>query len=1058
MAIQAPIIVLPSGGADYTTDVSIQTLSGTTSSNSSQIKVNGSLEGVTYTPGETVWAWTGTLVDGLNTYSITAVEKITGLISPPVTINITLSVSSTIITVTSPTGVRLKRYQNKIQVITSKSPEPNVQGYNFYVSYQSGGVYNQYVKINSAIVNNDVGGASFYEDAITPVSETVNTVGELRITTTTDQVVRNYYYSVDFTLDIYNAMVQGGLLPNVGFNQSVNFYFVITSIVYDSILGQVTESTYSPELEGSPISITTGIQDLPARSQNDIIYTFNNELQASDAGIDMKPGTVMRDIVNPISEEQARIYVVQDFLARSLSVSALQDFDDANGDGISDPPNQSLQKKTLQIALYLTSADQVQQLIYNQFDKLAANVNVTRMAAQPATGIVIFYTQTAPIRDMQILEGAQVSSAGDIDQGIPAQPYQTLETKTLPYADRDAYYNSQTGRYEIEVAVQAVNSGSSGNTDAFTIRTINSGADTGFLVDNPNPVQFGTDIESNHDLASRIQLAFFADTGTEGGYAKTAIAVPGVHGVRVEKAGDSLMFRDYDDLRQEHIGGKVDIYIQGQKTKQVFDRIAFSFSSGTGDLTGEQFIIVSAVSFQFKTQNPMVTAHTPIFEVNRVYNATRGATYDLTGYQVIGNGDIIDLNETLLINATIGLSAADIILVDYKYRSSDIFILENQPVDSIVSVEGQLSGPLTPDNWELVKLQDPLEEGGSTIAHDGIRIKFANNLPLTEFQTITDEPHIMVQGVDEPLDYIGVDPQSVVVTSQDKSVVYVKDADYSMASGSQTEPTTIKIIDTGLINSGDTVLVSYVAIENFTIRYTINSLLGSVQTEVNKMKHACADAIVKEAILNAIDYNIVVIPKAGASNTEQLASKIQTAIANFVSQVGVGVAVTQSDVVEAVKSISDVDYVVLPFTKMVKADGSFIVRDDIGSPVFQIYNQGVATSYITTTSVLDYKTVDKGGPENMFRGVFENKIALILQTDPLDVSAGPGRAYIQADGKIIVSTKDGTLPDTKSYQVAYFVYGEMGSEDIQVASLEYLEIGTPIIRFDSPRALGKQTF
>ncbi|MBE3084898.1 MAG: hypothetical protein IMZ64_01615, partial [Bacteroidetes bacterium] len=550
----------------------------------------------------------------------------------------------------------------------------------------------------------------------------------------------------------------------------------------------------------------------------------------------------------------------------------------------------------------------------------------------------------------------------------------------------------------------------------------------------------------------------FADTGTEGGYAKITVGVPGVRGVRVEKAGDPLMFRDYDEIRQEHIGGKVDIYVQGKKIKQITDQIAFSFGSGTGDLTNEQFEIVSAVSFQFKTQDPRVTAHTPIFEVSRVYNATRGATYDLTGYQIIGDGDIIDLDETLLLNATIGLASVDVILVDYKYRSSDVFILENQPVESIVSVVGQLSGPLTSDNWELVKLQDPLEEGGSTIASDGIRIKFANNLPLTEFQAIVDEPHIMIQGVDESLDYIGVDPNSVVVTGQDKSITYVKDADYILTSGSQITSTTIKIIDTGMINSGDTVLVSYVAIENFAVTYTTNSLLANVQTEVNKMKHACADAIVKSAVENEIDYNVVVIPKSGVSNLDLLGSKISTVVANFVSQVGVGVSVTQSDIVDSIMSISDVDYVVLPFTRMVKTDGSLITRDNIGSPTFEAYNQGVSTSYITTIPILTYKTVDKGGPENLFRGIFENNLPLVLQSDPLDVSAGPGRGYIMADGKIVVSTKDGTLPDSKSYQVAYYVYVEMGSSDIQVASLEYLSIGTPIIRFDSPRTIGKQTF
>jgi Baseplate J-like protein len=1057
MAIATPVILLPSGGVDYTTDTPIQTLSGTTSSNTNQIRVNNSLSGVSYTPGDSDWSWTGTLSVGQNTYSITAVENLSGTISTPAIINITLSIENTSITVSSPTGVSLKRYQDKIEIITSQNPETNVQGYNFYVSYQSGGVNNQYVKINSALVPNTIASASFYLDSVTQIGETIETVGQLRTTTITEQVIRNYYFSVFFDQPTYNTFVTNGQLPNTGFSQNVDFYFVVTAVIFDSILGQVSESSYSPELEGSPVTITTGIQDLPGRTQNDIILTYGQELNISNPNVDIKPGTVLRDTINPLTEEQYRIYIIQDFFARSLSVSALLDFDDPNNTGTSQPVNQSPKKQALQLALYLSSADQVQKLIDDQFDKLASNVNITRIPAQSAVGTVTFYTQNAPIRDMAVTEGAQVSSVGDGDQGIPSQAYRCLETKVLPYADRASYYNPLTQRYELVVDVEAINAGSAGNTDSYTIKSISSGADSGFLVENPNPIQFGTDLESNNDLSARLELAFFADTGTAGGYAKTAISVPGVHGVRVEKAGDSLMFRDYDSVRKEHIGGKVDIYVQGKRIKQVADQIAFSYTSSTnGTLQGERFDVISAISFQFKTENPLVTANTPIFEVDQVYNATRGKSYDLTGYIIFGDGDSIELNANSQTNILIGLSTSDIVQVNYKYRSSDVFILENQPVESIVSVVGQLSGPLTSDNWDLVKLQDPLEDGYSTNASDGIRIKFANNLPLTDFQTITDEPHVIIQGVSEKLNLLGIDPNSIIVTSQDKSVTYAKNADYTMTSGTGNNYTTITMIDTGLIVSGQTVLVSYVAIENFTVTYTTNGLLSDVQTQVNLMKHACADVIVKEAILNSVNFQITVVPKSGVTNLEQVSSQIQTAVANYISQVGVGVSVSQSDVDYVIRTVPDVDYVVLPFVRMVKADGSLIARDDVGSPTFKIFSQGVATAYTTTIPVLTYKTTANGGSTNLFRGVFENEIALVLQTDPLSVAGGPGRAYIQPDGTIVVSTSDGNLPETKDWQVAYYTSGESGSKDIQVASLEYLQVGTFIITYDQPRALGHQ--
>jgi hypothetical protein len=316
----------------------------------------------------------------------------------------------------------------------------------------------------------------------------------------------------------------------------------------------------------------------------------------------------------------------------------------------------------------------------------------------------------------------------------------------------------------------------------------------------------------------------------------------------------------------------------------------------------------------------------------------------------------------------------------------------------------------------------------------------------------------MILGASENLIYIGVDVASIIVTNTGKNIVYVKDEDYTVIVGTDTTPTSIQLIETGLINNGDTVLVSYTAIENFTVTYVTNSLLADVQAKVNDMKHACADVIIKDAQLNSVDFVFTVVPKQGVTNTELLTSQIETAIANYLDRAGVGVGIPQSDIIGIIENISDVDYVVIPFQRMTKSDGAFIVRDSLGSPSFQIYNKGLTTAYVTAKSVLTYKTIDKGGPTNLFRGVFEDKLPLVLQDDPTLVSGAAGRAYITAEGKIIVSTKDGTLPDTHNYQVAYFVYGEKGADDIEVASLEYLQVGSFNITYANPRLIGRQMF
>jgi hypothetical protein len=246
------------------------------------------------------------------------------------------------------------------------------------------------------------------------------------------------------------------------------------------------------------------------------------------------------------------------------------------------------------------------------------------------------------------------------------------------------------------------------------------------------------------------------------------------------------------------------------------------------------------------------------------------------------------------------------------------------------------------------------------------------------------------------------------------------------------------------------VLISYTALENFTISYTTNALLEDVQADVDEMKHACADVIVKQAIDNKVDFVMTVVPKTGVTNLSFLTSTIQTEISNYVSQLKIGTALTQSEVIKIIQSISDVSYVIIPFSRMVKADGSFITRDVIGKAQFQVLNKNVVNSYITTSPVLSYKTEDQGGPTNLFRGIFEDSMPLVLQSTQLDVSGGAGRGYIRSDGKLVVSTRDGNIPDNKNYQVSYYVFGETGSKDILVNTVEYLSVGNFTVIYDTP--------
>lgn len=221
------------------------------------------------------------------------------------------------------------------------------------------------------------------------------------------------------------------------------------------------------------------------------------------------------------------------------------------------------------------------------------------------------------------------------------------------------------------------------------------------------------------------------------------------------------------------------------------------------------------------------------------------------------------------------------------------------------------------------------------------------------------------------------------------------------------------------------------------------------------MKHACADAIVKNAINNMIDlsFNVerdlsIMVSSSGVPTDDEnrLRSRIQTAIFNAVSGLKMGQTLTQSYLLKAILAVTGVESVSMPFIIMQKRAGSFISLDDLGYLSFAIFqksnNTGIV-SYITINPVLTYSTTDNGGPNNMFRMVYENMQELVLVTDPTLVSTKAGQAYIQSDGRIVVSTTDGSPPQSKYYKASYFVaypVGVTSSGDIATSEIEYLGV------------------
>jgi hypothetical protein len=865
---------------------------------------------------------------------------------------------------------------------------------------------------------------------------------------------KEYSYKLDGSA--LGSMVSSGQLANASYDENSTFYFVITSVMYDPTLGQVVESPFSPEVSGRFLTFAAVYTEMPERNRDQVVASLTQRMFGANKNVNLMPTSVYKDFLDPISEEFADYYVIQDFYAQTESIRSLVQFDDANGDGVSDPVDTSTKKSRLKVALKISDSTQVQKIIDSFFDKRAANHDIVRMKATPSQGKALMFVSDIPKEGLTVNDGAVVTTGPGFGvNGTPVK-FVVLGTRKIYYSERTIFYNTVTQRYELEVDISGFTAGSLGNVPAGAITQVISGADPRFRVTSLSPTYGGTDFESNLSLANRTQLAISGlDTGTRGGYLLKTLGVPGVRSAQVVQANDPLMLRDIDPDTGRHLGGKVDIYVESDIVGEKQDLIAFSYNGPAGANAGETFYVEDASGFLIRTSNPLVTPATPIFELVKVVNVTLGKSYDTAGAVLgLGDGDSIQLAQNTT-NLSIGMSAKDVIEVDYRYRGSNVYVLDNQPVESVVSVVGDIDGTLPPESFKLVKLEDPLQLGNSTHAHDGVAITFFNGFPTESTRQVTAEEYVFISTQPIRLAKKGVDTDTIVVSSDTNGIYkYQLDIDFTIGRGGQAGFTYLFLQPYSKIRSGSTVYVSYQHSQNLTVTYTVNDALKQVQTTINGFKHGVADAVIKGCTRNYVDISLQVIREKGYSSSK-ITSQIQTVLGNYISSLRVGQGVNTDDVINMVKNITGVKTLVLPIQRMMKTNGSFIQKDYIGITNFRVYSvnagRGV-TSFITVNPVLNYGTIDGGGDTNRFRAVYEGEQALITADSPLDVSKAQGRSYILADGRIIVSTTDGTPPQTKEYHATYYTYVAPGSEfaaDIATDSTESLIVGSDSIQVDA---------
>ena len=1043
----------------------------------------------------------------------------------------------------APSGIWVEQFDSTVKVTIEGIDDPDLLGYHFYASTQPGGGTSGYYRINPSLVEDgetserlttlaelavdaqvkkntdgtaaadplflavsgvqqDLAGVALQTD-FDESMEIPETVGRVRTTVAVESVreVDNFSFTHDRD-STYTSSVNPAI-PNSGFNTiptSDPLYYVVTAVY--SVQGVEYESAFSPEVAGAPLVVTPALGSLPQVSRQQILRDTTLSIYRSQPEVDVKPGSVPRDtFVDPFATEAERMRFLVGFFHNAQSFATLLLIDDPGLTGTSVPVTQSAYKLALKQALFLKSTADVQTLIDSMFEHLASKVGVTRDGGKRSRGAVTFYTTSRP----------ETTKTFSIGTAVGGGRFRTTSFAQITPTGSSSIYDPSTGRYAVEAYLQATSPGEAYNLAEGQIKTLDV-AQSGVSVTNTSRTFGGTNRESNRNLAARAsQKVAGLDSGRMQGYVNTSIEVPGVRQVNVVDGGHPLMMRDMVD--GTHTGGKVDIWVRGESEATHTDTFAFSFEIAhniqfepTGDLSDLKF---RAVDPNLSDSNPIIEMlNYPGFEF---VNSTTGETLNLTDVTIIPP-DGIQLSSSY--NDPDDNHLEDVFFGSYRYRTSERHVFTRQPVRSITSLVGTVTGTVSPTLYQLYHVDSPLVLGRSTKATDHLRVvdPAAGNpasLPSGDPVQVTGESHVMLGGT-EYLNNLGINPISVKVYSDNRDTEYVGPYDPSIQTGTSpdftlvdeegTTPLGIVLTNGSRIGEGDTVLVDYQHDENFTVTYKVNSVVSVLQSDVDGDRHITADVIGKEGVQVGVSLYATVVMNSTlpvGTTVSTIDSGIRTALAQLFQSLTMAQPLRQSDVIRVIEQVTGVSYVVVPLTKLVKEDESMVVREALTS------DQDVDVFHVTawSTDLLDMyllvnplaaATSDGGGPEYEFRGVFQDDIrmdhlntspnaigvplrnmpeaAFIIGNQGLVIPGYSDDATLQAQfpfataaeldtykktvsaNRVLVTVAKGESPTSYDYTVTYFVYGDEGVKNIETGTVEFLSLGLDLdLTYDTDR-------
>jgi hypothetical protein len=263
--------------------------------------------------------------------------------------------------------------------------------------------------------------------------------------------------------------------------------------------------------------------------------------------------------------------------------------------------------------------------IGNDLDRYASNYGLSRKVGSYSIGIAIF-TLNNLSTDIPIPNGSIVSAKSGVAFKVVGNYFFSANDKgrhaaTASRIKKSLQLAGISDKYAIEVPIQAIRVGTSGNVGSLQITKHN--LDFNMKVINLSSTSGGANSESDTQFRNRVSSIFSgANTGTALGYKNTILGINGVSDALIVQPGNSLMLRDGTEIIEVNdgtkrilssgTGGKVDIYLLGKQLVEVSDSFIFTDSSGIGNASDERndFIVgQSGVDITLTSEERRILAH-----------------------------------------------------------------------------------------------------------------------------------------------------------------------------------------------------------------------------------------------------------------------------------------------------------------------------------------------------------------------------------------------------------------------------------------------------------------